>query len=90
MSTQETTGNITHYVNWFNHVTALVATEILRQSRKRHRVRVIEFFIDIAKECFQAGNFNSLMAIVAGLSLPAVCAVRLKKTVSRHDMMMFT
>lgn len=36
--------------------------------------------IDIAKECCEIGNFNSMMAIVAGLSLPAVS--RLKKTVS--------
>lgn len=42
--------------------------------------QVIEFMIDVAKECCEIGNFNSLMAIVAGLSLPAV--TRLKRTVS--------
>ncbi|VDK26694.1 unnamed protein product [Anisakis simplex] len=73
-------GNIKHYVNWFNQLTVMVASEILRHSKKQHRVQVIEYFIDVAKECINVGNFNSLMAIVAGLSLPPV--VRLKKTVS--------
>lgn len=32
--------------------------------KKKHRARVIEFFIDVARECFNIGNFNSLMAII--------------------------
>jgi hypothetical protein len=71
--------NIGHYADWFNHVTYLVGTEVCRHSKKRNRVRIIEYFIDVAKECFNVGNFNSLMAVVAGLSLPPIA--RLKKTV---------
>lgn len=56
---------------------------VLRHTHKRHRVQVIEFFIDVAKECIDVGNFNSLMAIVAGLSLPAVA--RLRRTWNRVD-----
>lgn len=26
---------------------------------------MIEFFIDVAQECFNIGNFNSLMAIIS-------------------------
>ncbi|KAG7247826.1 hypothetical protein CRUP_011101, partial [Coryphaenoides rupestris] len=37
----------------------MVATEICM-----HRARAIEFFIDVAQECFNIGNFNSLMAII--------------------------
>ncbi|VDM47394.1 unnamed protein product [Toxocara canis] len=55
-----------------------VKSNILRHSKKQCRVRVIEYFIDVAKECINVGNFNSLMAIVAGLSLPPIA--RLKKT----------
>lgn len=33
--------------------------------KKKHRARVIEFFIDVARECFNIGNFNSLMAIIS-------------------------
>ncbi|KAI1715636.1 rasGEF domain-containing protein [Ditylenchus destructor] len=75
--------NIRHYVNWFNQLTALVASEVLRHSRKRHRVKCIEFLIECAKECCNVGNFNSLMAIVAGLSSQPVA--RLKKTWVRID-----
>lgn len=47
--------------------------------KKKSRVRVIEYWIDAAKECFNIGNFNSLMAIIAGLNMSPVA--RLKKTV---------
>uniref|UniRef100_A0A914CL27 Uncharacterized protein n=1 Tax=Acrobeloides nanus TaxID=290746 RepID=A0A914CL27_9BILA len=75
--------NIQHYVAWFNQLTTLVATEILRHSRKKFRVKTIEYFIDVAKECINIGNFNSLMAIVAGLSLHPIA--RLKKTWARVE-----
>lgn len=29
---------------------------------------MIEFFIDVAQECFNIGNFNSLMAIISEFS----------------------
>ncbi|KAJ1350181.1 hypothetical protein KIN20_005910 [Parelaphostrongylus tenuis] len=72
--------SISFYVEWFNRLSSFAATEVLRQLRKKHRVEVIEYLIDVAKECCEIGNFNSLMAIVAGLSLPAV--IRLKKNAS--------
>ena len=40
----------------------------------------MEYFIDVAKECINIGNFNSLMAIIAGMNMNPVS--RLKKTVS--------
>lgn len=41
---------------------------------------MIQFWIDTALESFNAGNFNSLMAILKALNMNAV--TRLKKTVS--------
>ena len=38
-----------------------------QQLKKRNRVRVIEYFVDVAKECVNIGNFNSLMAIIGKL-----------------------
>lgn len=32
---------------------------------------MIEFFIDVARECFNIGNFNSLMAIICESVWPA-------------------
>ncbi|CAG9532629.1 unnamed protein product [Cercopithifilaria johnstoni] len=75
--------NIRHYIDWSNRLTYLTATEILRCSKKQCRVQTIEYFIDVAKECINVGNFNSFMAIVAALSLPLIA--RLKKTWNRVE-----
>jgi len=39
---------------------------------------MIEYFVDVAKECVNIGNFNSLMAIIAGMNMNPI--QRLKKT----------
>lgn len=36
--------------------------------KKKHRTRMLEFFIDVARECFNIGNFNSMMAIICECS----------------------
>ncbi|XP_072279278.1 ras-GEF domain-containing family member 1A [Pyxicephalus adspersus] len=48
-------------------VSMLVATEICRVVKKKQRTRVMEFFIEVARECFNIGNFNSMMAIICKL-----------------------
>ncbi|KAI4876374.1 hypothetical protein NFI96_017839 [Prochilodus magdalenae] len=70
--------NLEAYVEWFNRLSYLVATEICLPIKKKHRARVLEFFIDVARECFNIGNFNSLMAIITGMNMNPVS--RLKKT----------
>ncbi|GCB62907.1 hypothetical protein scyTo_0004326 [Scyliorhinus torazame] len=72
------TSNLEAYVEWFNRLSYLVATEICMPVKKKHRARVIEYFIDVARECFNIGNFNSLMAIISGMNMSPVS--RLKKT----------
>lgn len=37
--------------------------------KKKHRTRILEFFIDVARECFNIGNFNSMMAIICEYKL---------------------
>ncbi|KAI4541931.1 hypothetical protein MG293_009073 [Ovis ammon polii] len=49
-----------------------------KPAKKKQRAQVIEFFIDVARECFNIGNFNSLMAIISGMNMSPVS--RLKKT----------
>ncbi|XP_006012423.1 ras-GEF domain-containing family member 1A isoform X2 [Latimeria chalumnae] len=75
------TSNLEAYDHWFNRLSTLVATEICRVEKKKQRTRVVEFFIDVARECFNIGNFNSLMAIISGMNLSPVA--RLKKTWSK-------
>ncbi|XP_060219768.1 ras-GEF domain-containing family member 1C isoform X2 [Meriones unguiculatus] len=72
------TNNVEAYVKWFNRLCYLVATEICMPAKKKQRAQVIEFFIDVARECFNIGNFNSLMAIISGMNMSPVS--RLKKT----------
>ncbi|XP_077588324.1 ras-GEF domain-containing family member 1C-like [Stigmatopora nigra] len=72
------TSNLEAYVRWFNRLCYLVATEICMPAKKKQRALVIEFFIDVARECFNIGNFNSLMAIISGMNMSPVS--RLKKT----------
>ncbi|XP_017032595.1 ras-GEF domain-containing family member 1B [Drosophila kikkawai] len=72
------TRNLESYVQWFNRLSYLTATEVVKYPKKKQRVRVIEYWIETARECFNIGNFNSLMAIIAGLNLAPIG--RLKKT----------
>uniref|UniRef100_A0A673K1Y2 Ras-GEF domain-containing family member 1B-A-like n=1 Tax=Sinocyclocheilus rhinocerous TaxID=307959 RepID=A0A673K1Y2_9TELE len=73
--------NLEAYVEWFNRLSYLVATEICMPVKKKHRARVIEFFIDVARECFNIGNFNSLMAIIS-----ECFAVPCKTLLQKHQM----
>ncbi|KAF2903197.1 hypothetical protein ILUMI_02999 [Ignelater luminosus] len=72
------TRNLEQYVQWFNKLSYFVATQVIRHLKKKQRVRVVEYWIETGRECFNIGNFNSLMAIIAGLNMSPVS--RLKKT----------
>uniref|UniRef100_A0A8C6WP76 Ras-GEF domain-containing family member 1B n=1 Tax=Neogobius melanostomus TaxID=47308 RepID=A0A8C6WP76_9GOBI len=69
------------YVDWFNRLSSLVATEICLPEKKKQRAQVLDFFIDAAQECLNIGNFNSLMAVMSGLSMAPVS--RLRRTWNR-------
>lgn len=75
------TRNLESYVSWFNRLSYFVATEVVKHVKKKQRVKVVEFWIETARECFNIGNFNSLMAIIAGLNMSPIS--RLKKTWSK-------
>ncbi|XP_054258079.1 ras-GEF domain-containing family member 1B-like [Macrosteles quadrilineatus] len=72
------TRNLEAYVAWAHRLSYLVATEILLQTKKAKRVKMMELWISTAQSCLNHGNFNSLMSIIAGLNLSAV--KRLRKT----------
>lgn len=52
--------------------TVITEAQVLcpQPSKKKRRAQVIEFLIDVARECFNIGNFNSLMAIVCEWRAP--------------------
>uniref|UniRef100_A0A0L8GTA3 Ras-GEF domain-containing protein n=1 Tax=Octopus bimaculoides TaxID=37653 RepID=A0A0L8GTA3_OCTBM len=72
------TSHLEIYIQWFNRLSYFVATEICSHLKKKKRVCMIDYFIDVAKECINIGNFNSLVAIIAGMNMSPVA--RLKKT----------
>ena len=63
------TKNLQAYVDWFNRLSYLVATSVCQKKKKKARVKVIEFWIEVARECVNGGNFNSLMGIITGLNM---------------------
>ncbi|RMZ93018.1 ras-GEF domain-containing family member 1C-like isoform X1 [Brachionus plicatilis] len=72
------TSNLLAYISWFNRVSWLVCTEIVKISDLEKRVKIVDFFIDTALYCYRVRNYNSLMAIITGLqSYPTS---RLKET----------
>jgi hypothetical protein len=56
--------NIQAYIIWFNRLSSFVTTEIVKNLNKKKRVDVINYFINVAFDCFEIGNFNSAMAII--------------------------
>jgi hypothetical protein len=52
------------YIQWFNRLTLFIATEIIKHTQRRSRVRLINYFIDTAYECFRLHNFNSMIGIL--------------------------
>ncbi|CAK1555031.1 unnamed protein product [Leptosia nina] len=77
----KSTRNLEAYADWFNRLSYLVATDIVKPAKSKYRARVIEQWVMTARECFNLGNFNSLMAIISALNMAPV--TRLKKTWSR-------
>ncbi|XP_035459290.1 ras-GEF domain-containing family member 1B [Spodoptera frugiperda] len=77
----KSTRNLEAYADWFNRLSYLVATDIIKAVKSKYRARVIEQWVMTARECFNLGNFNSLMAIISALNMSPV--TRLKKTWSR-------
>ncbi|KAI5641336.1 rasGEF domain-containing protein [Phthorimaea operculella] len=77
----KSTRNLEAYAEWFNRLSYLVATDILKAAKSKYRARVIEQWVMTARECFNLGNFNSLMAIISALNMSPIS--RLKKTWAR-------
>jgi hypothetical protein len=52
------------YIQWFNRLTFFITTEIVKHTQRRSRIRLINYFIDAAHECFRLNNFNSMIGIL--------------------------
>jgi Rap guanine nucleotide exchange factor 2 len=67
--------------NRFNQVSFWVATEVLRHSKVSTQARTVRRFIHVAQELRQLRNYNTLVAIVAGLNHSSI--QRLKRCWTR-------
>jgi hypothetical protein len=70
------TCNLESYITWFNRLSFLIASSVCAHKKKKHRARTIEFWIEVARECVNIGNFNSMMGIIAGLNMSPVSRLR--------------
>eukprot|EP00029_Vermamoeba_vermiformis_P013775 TRINITY_DN86_c0_g1_i2.p1 TRINITY_DN86_c0_g1~~TRINITY_DN86_c0_g1_i2.p1 ORF type:complete len:1492 (-),score=517.32 TRINITY_DN86_c0_g1_i2:58-4485(-) len=70
--------HISEYIKATNRLSAWVTTDVVREENLDNRAKKITKFIEIAQELRNLRNFNSLMAIVSGLSAYSVS--RLRKT----------
>ncbi|KAL1921320.1 uncharacterized protein VTP21DRAFT_11036 [Calcarisporiella thermophila] len=94
-SAEDSTGNIAENVKALieqsNQMTCWVAESILSQIDMKKRVSLIKRFVAIAEKCRTLNNFNTCMAIVAGLDSSAI--FRLKRTwelVNQKTMLAFS
>ncbi len=60
--------NITVMVRQFNHLALFVSGMILLRDKPKHRARALEKFMALAWKVRQLNNYNSLGAIVAGIT----------------------
>ena len=57
------------YILWFNRLSNLICTEIVKNLKRELRVLVLNYFINVANHCFEIGNYNSTMAIIGLINL---------------------
>jgi len=75
---QESAPNVLELIRRFNLISAVVAYRILQEKETSPRVKVLNFFINVALECQRIQNFNGMMEIVSALNSSAIH--RLKRT----------
>ncbi|KAF0299372.1 Ras-GEF domain-containing family member 1B [Amphibalanus amphitrite] len=53
----KTTKNLENYIQWFNRLSYMVATEVCMHVKKKQRVRLIEYWIEVGRECYNPSLF---------------------------------
>jgi son of sevenless-like protein len=75
---EEKAPGICALIDRFNEISRFMASIIVQLEVLEDRKSMLKKFIQIADECLSINNFNTLMAIVSGLTTPAIG--RLSKT----------
>ncbi|OXA57878.1 Ras-GEF domain-containing family member 1B [Folsomia candida] len=56
------------YVDWFHRLNLCVATDICKITRKKERVRVMEFWAKVGSDSVTLGNYNSAIAVFTAIN----------------------
>ncbi|KAJ3106615.1 hypothetical protein HDU97_005980 [Phlyctochytrium planicorne] len=63
-------------INHFNRISSWVVTTILKEAKLKYRAKVLCKFMKLAQELRVMNNFNTLMAILAGISSAPIQRLR--------------
>lgn len=63
---------LTPSISHFNYISSWVSTKILSSEKPKNRAKVLSKFIHIAQELRNLNNYNSLMAVLAGINATPV------------------
>ncbi|EIW70717.1 hypothetical protein M231_02629 [Tremella mesenterica] len=69
---KEQTGPVARAIHFFNHLSRLVSTLVLANPKAKHRARVYEQFVMIARQLRRNNNYDSLHAVLTGLQETSV------------------
>jgi hypothetical protein len=64
--------NVQRMIDHFNHIAVWVTNFVLLRDKPKHRVLMLEKFMRIARELRRLNNYNSLGAVLAGISNTSV------------------
>ncbi|KLU80938.1 hypothetical protein MAPG_00034 [Magnaporthiopsis poae ATCC 64411] len=64
--------NVSRMISHFNHLARWVANMILIRDKPKHRVLVLEKFVQIAAKLRVLNNYNGLAAVLAGLNSTSI------------------
>lgn len=64
--------NVMAFIKRWNRITSLLLTETVDKEDYKERAKVLRHFINIARECIKARNYNAAVAIAFGFKSPAV------------------
>ncbi|OLL21822.1 Ras guanine nucleotide exchange factor A, partial [Neolecta irregularis DAH-3] len=67
-STKSNFSLVTQMINHFNHISNWVSSVILSRGKAKYRARTLEKFMNIAWLLRNLNNYNTLMAILAGIN----------------------
>ncbi len=83
----ERASNLIDFINDFNRMSLFVAQEILSLQSRHERAHAIEFFINVAERLNSIHDFNTSMAIQAGLNMHSVDRLKQSWSVVNADSM---